>query len=96
MRPPHKHGTGAYEEPFPEREMPQKEISLIYQGYKFLGWNPTADIPEYRHCINEAHNYHSVPNTWDSVQHTPSGDDCTYWCMKDRVYWKRDMSKEGL
>jgi len=94
MKSPYEHGYGPYQDIYTNRTLYMEEENLIFQGYKFLGWNVTADkLPEYRHCINEAHNYYSAfPNVWKSVQHTPSGSDVTQWCTKCRIYWKVDMS----
>lgn len=94
MLSPHKVGWGAYEDPFPDRTIYEPEERVITMGYKFLGWQVTADkIPEYKHCVNEGHNYTSYfPNGVKSVQHTPSGSDCTFWCPICKIYWKIDMS----
>lgn len=92
MKSPHKHGNGAYEDWRVDGEIQQEEERLIMAGYKFLGWNPNFDTPEYKHCYNEAHNYSAISNGVKRLQHTPSGNDCTYWCIKCKIYWKVDMS----
>lgn len=94
MLSPHKQGWGAYEDAFPKRTVPYEEELLITQGYKFLGWQVDVDkVPEYRACINLAHNYSSAfPGVWREAQHTPSGSDVTQWCTKCKIYWKTDMS----
>lgn len=95
MKSPHEHGIGAYKEALPFREIPMEEETLITQSYTFLGWNNSwgeETPPEYRHCVNEGHNYHSAfPNAWHSKQHNPSGSDVTQWCSICKIYWKVDM-----
>ncbi len=94
MKSPHKEGQGAYEDYSTNRWLPPEEERLVLQGYKFLGWQMSPDkAPEYRNCINFAHNYASAfPHAWKSVQHTPTGSDVTQWCTICRIYWKTDMS----
>lgn len=96
MKSPYTQGFGPYQDSQSNRTIFAEEEKLITAGYKFLGWNYTWENqtpPEYRHCVNEAHNYYSsFPNVWKSVQHTPSGSDVTQWCTKCKIYWKVDMS----
>lgn len=94
MKSPYEHGSGPYQDLFPNRTIFEEEERLITMGYKFLGWNPiSAEVPEFRHCIVEAHNYYSAfPHAWKTKQHDLTGSDTTQWCTKDKVYWKVDMS----
>ena len=83
-------------DPYPHRTIYADEELLIGMGYEFLGWANNGTVfgdERYKHCVNEAHNYHSAfPNARKSVQHTPNGDDVTQWCTICRLYWKVDMS----
>lgn len=91
MITPHHIGWDNYQDRA-ERVLRPEEETLIYQGYKFLGWDIETDVTEYAFCLNNAHNYYSAfPNAWNSAVH--SAADNTYWCNKCKIYWKVDMRK---